>query len=189
MRKKGLIALIALVLLAGAAFEASAQMRLDADVNVPIYLGYSVGGVQDGAWNQYFIPFPDVQFGYQFGLGPVSIIPGVRVFTVIIENFLYPQLTAELTLDRFVAHVGVGGFLLVEFGLLTSLLQSAGINTLTGWHNVLLSDVGVALKANDWFQIAAGVFIISPFDSSIGGVLENNVFAGYIDAKFVVYFR
>ena len=165
-------------------------MLFRSDINVPIYAGYSVGGVSQGAWNSYFIPFPDVQLIYQFGLGPVSIGPGVRVFSVIIENFLYPEVTAEFTMDKFVAYAGVGGFAFLEFGLISSLLQSAaGISTLTGFHNVVLSDIGAALKLNDWFRVCGGVYIISPFDKTIGGLFENNVYAGYIDAKFTVTFK
>lgn len=189
MRKKGLVTVIALVVLLASAVGAGAQVRLDADINVPLYVGFSVGGVSDGAWNQYFIPFPDVQFGYQFGLGPVNLVAGARVFTVIIENFLYPTVTAELNLDPFVVYASTGGFLLVEFGLLTSLLQQVGVNTLTGWHNVLLSDIGVALKVNSWFRVSGGLYVISPFDKTIGGVFDNNVFAGYITAKFTTLFK
>ncbi len=189
MKKSGFVIAVAAIVLLLSAAAAGAQVRLDADVNVPIYFGYSSGGVREGAWNQYFIPFPDVQLGYQFGLGPVNLIPGLRAFTVIIENFAYPVVTAELNLDPAVIYVQTGGFLLLEFGLLTSALQSVGVNTLTGWHNVLLSDVGVALKLNSWFRLCAGVYIISPWDQTLGGVLENNVFAGYITAKFTAVFK
>jgi hypothetical protein len=42
---------------------------------------------------------------------------------------------------------------------------------------------------NNWFRVCAGVYIISPFDNSLGGVLSNNVFAGYITAKFTTLFK
>jgi hypothetical protein len=190
MKNRGRVLACAAVVFLVAAAGANAQLRLDADVNVPIYAGYSAAGVSQGAWNSYFIPFPDIQLVYQFGLGPVSLGAGVRVFSVIIENFLYPQVTAEVTLDRFVAYAGVGGFAFLEFGLISSLLQeAAGVSTLTGFHNVMLSDLGVGVKLNDWFRLNAGVYVISPFDKTIGGVFQNNVFAGYIDAKFVVVFK
>ena len=61
MRKRYGIVLVAVVMLCVGAMGASAQLRLDMDVNVPVYFGYSTGGVSDGAWNQYFIPFPDAR--------------------------------------------------------------------------------------------------------------------------------
>ena len=40
MRKKGLVIVITLVVLLAGAVGAGAQVRLDADINVPLYVGY-----------------------------------------------------------------------------------------------------------------------------------------------------
>jgi hypothetical protein len=189
MMRKTFLLVVAVALMLGAAFDAGAQVRLDMDVNVPIYAGYTAAGTAEGAWNSYFIPFPDAKLFYQFSLGPVNLGAGVRVFTVIIENFLYPELYAELDLNPFVVSLNVGGLAFLEFGLLTSLLQGVGVTTLTGFHEVILPDLSVAYKVNDWFRICGGVFMISPFGQSLGGVLSNNVFAGYVSAKFIVMFK
>jgi hypothetical protein len=190
MKKKGLVLFVSVVLLLLCAFGGYAQLRLDADVNVPVYLGFSLNGVRDGAWNRYFIPFPDIQVFYQFPIGPVRLGAGVRVFSVIIENFLYPEVVAELDLSPFVISAGVGGFALLEFGLITALLEQAGsFQNLTGFHDVVLADVGAQLKVNDWFRICGGLYVIAPFSRSLGGLFSDTVYAGYLDAKFVVNFK
>jgi hypothetical protein len=189
MTRKTFLVVVAVALMLGAAFNAGAQVRLDMDVNVPVYVGFTSAGAAQGAWNSYFIPFPDAKLSYQFPLGPVRLGAGVRVFSIIIENFLYPELYAELDLDPFVVGLSVGGLAFLEFGLLTSLLQSAGVSTLTGFHEVILPDLSVAYKVNDWFRIGGGVFMLAPFTNSLGGVLSTNVFAGYVSAKFIVMFK
>jgi hypothetical protein len=188
--KKRLVLCVSTVLLLACAMGGWAQLRLDADVNVPVYVGYSLNGMRDGAWNQYFIPLPDIQLTYQFPIGPVRLGAGVRVFSVIIENFLYPEAVAELDLSPFVISAGVGGFAFLEFGLITSLLEQAGsFQNLTGFHDVMLADIAAQLKVNSWFRLCGGLYVIAPFSTSLGGVFSAAAYAGYLDAKFVVNFK
>ena len=189
MRNRALIVIAAALVLLTSAMTASAQLRLDMDINVPIYAGYSGGGVQQGAWNQFVIPFPDAQLSYQLPVGPVRIGAGVRVFTIIIENFLYPEAYVELDLDPFVVSASVGGLAILEFGLLTGILTSAGSTNLTGFHSIIFPDLNVSYKVNDWLRITGGMFVIAPFTNTISGILGNNVFAGYVSAKFVALFK
>ena len=189
MRKRYGIVLVAVVMLCVGAMGASAQLRLDMDVNVPVYFGYSTGGVSDGAWNQYFIPFPDARLAYQFGGGLIDGGIGVRVFSFIIENILYPEAFIELNIDRVTFSLSLGGLAFLEFGLLTTALQESGINTLSGFHDVILPDLNVAFRVNDWFRLGGGVFMIAPFSHGLGGPLDNFVFTGYINARFVVMFK
>ncbi len=190
MKKKPLVLFASFVLLLLCAIGGYAQLRLDADINVPVYLGYSLNGVRDGAWNQYFIPIPDVQLVYQIPVGPVRLGAGVRVFSVIIENFLYPEVTAEVDLSPVVISAGVGGFALLEFGLISTLLEQAGsFQNLTGFHDVMLADVGAQLKVNNWFRVCGGLYVIAPFSSSLGGLFSATAYAAYLDAKFVVTFK
>jgi hypothetical protein len=189
MRKRYVVVLVAVVMLCVGVMGASAQLRLDMDVNVPLYFGYSTAGASDGAWNSYFIPFPDARLAYQFGGGLVDVGVGARVFTFIIENILYPEAYVELNLDRVTFSLNLGGFAFLEFGLLSTALNNAGVKNLTGFHSVILPDLNVAYRVNDWFRLGGGVFMIAPFGNGMGGVLDNFVYSVYINARFVVMFK
>lgn len=189
MRKRYVVALVAVVMLCVGVMSASAQLRLDMDVNVPIYFGFSSGGSADGAWNQYFIPFPDARLAYQFGGGLIDWGVGVRAFTFIIENILYPEAYIEFNVDRVTFSLNLGGFAFLQFGLLSAALQDAGINNLSGFRDVILPDLNVAFRVNDWFRLGGGIFMIAPFSEGMGGVLDSFVFTGYINARFIVMFK
>jgi hypothetical protein len=189
MNKKLFTIVLAALLVLGAAGSASAQLRLDMDVNVPAYVGFTAGGTATGAWNQFFIPFPDAQLSYQFALGPVRLGAGVRVFTLIIESFLYPEVYAELDLKPLVLSAKVGGLGILEFGLLTDVLSAAGLSNLSGFQSIVFPDLSIAYSVNDWFRIAAGLFVIAPFGADLGGIFGNNLFAGYVAARFVILFK
>jgi hypothetical protein len=189
MKKRALFALMVIVLMCAGALSASAQLRLDMNVNVPLYFGISASGYEEGAWNSNFIPLPEAQLAYQFGQGDLRGGVGARVFTFIIENILYPAAFIELTLDRLVLSANLGGFVFVEFGLLSAALEDADVPNLSGFHNVVLPDLSVSYKFNDWFRLGAGVFMFMPFGSNLSGVLDGFLYAGYIQAKFIVTFE
>jgi hypothetical protein len=191
MRKRSLVAIGVAALLCTGAVSAGAQLRLDMDVNMPAYFGISSGGSAGGVWNQYFIPFPDARLAYQFGNGPFRFGIGARTFSFIIENILYPEAYAELTVDRFAFSANVGGFAFLEFGLLSAILQGAfGSNfTLTGFHDIIIPDLNVAFKVNDWFRVGGGVFMLAPFSADNGALLSGFIFSVYLNARFVVMFK
>lgn len=85
--------------------------------------------------------------------------------------------------------MSVGGFAFLHFGLLSALLNGTGYENLNGFQSVVIPDVSVGWKANDVFRLSGGVFMVAPFSNNLGGVLANNVFAGYIKATFVVLFK
>jgi hypothetical protein len=189
--KKGLvIVFVALAVMMAGAVSASAQLRLDIDINDPIYFGYTSGGTLTGTWNSYpYIPLPDAKLVYQLALGPIHLGGGVRVFTFIIENLLYPEIFAELDLNPVVVNLSVGGFAFLHFGLLSALLNGTGYENLNGFAEVVIPDLSVSFKVNDVFRIGGGVFLLAPFSNSLGGVLSNNAMAGYLKATFVVLFK
>ncbi len=190
MKKRLVIVFVALAVMLAGAVNASAQLRLDIDISDPVYFGYTSGGSAQGAWNPVpYIPIPDAKLLYQFSLGPVNLGAGVRVFSLIVENILYPELYSELTLGPVVFNASVGGLAFLEFGLLSTALSDAGISNLTGFQSVILPDVSVSFKVNNVFRLGGGLFMIAPMGSSLGGVLANNVFAGYLKATFVVLFK
>lgn len=192
MKRKILIAVAAAVILFAGTMSASAQVRLDIDINDPIYFGYTASGSQTGAWNPYpYIPIPDAKLMYQFSLGPVNLGAGVRVFSLIIENFAYPEIYGELVLNPFTVNLSVGGLEFLMFGLLSDALTTAGVANLNGFQPLIIPDVSVNYKVNDIFRLSGGMFIIAPLTSasSLTGAFSNNVFAGYLKATFVVIFK
>jgi hypothetical protein len=191
MSKRALVAIVVAVILCVGAVSASAQLRLDMDVNIPVYLGLVANGSEQGVWNQFFIPFPDARLAYQFGTGPLRFGVGARMFTFIIENILYPEAYVELNLDRIALSANVGGFAFLEFGLLSSIVQGVlgSQFTLSGFHSIILPDLNVAFKVNDWFRIGGGIFMLAPFGSDLNAVFGNFVFTGYLNARFVVNFK
>ncbi len=190
MHRKTVVVLLVAALFLACAVSASAQFRIDLDVNMPVGFGYSLsGGSSSFAWNQFFIPFPDARLGWQFGEGLLDGGIGARVFTFIIENILYPEVFLELNLDPITISAAVGGYGFLEFGLLSAALQEIGLNNLSGFHNILIPDLNVAIKVTEWFRIGAGVFMITPFGSDLGGILNNFVYSAYINARFVLLFK
>ena len=159
MKKKALIALVVFLLLCASALNLGAQLRLDMNINVPLYFGAYASGYQSGGFNSYFIPFPEAQLAYQFGEGTIHGGVGVRTFTFIIENIMFPTAFVEFALDPFVLSANVGGFAFLEFGLISSVLAQNNVATLSGFHSVVLPDFNVAYKVNDWFRLSAGVFM------------------------------
>jgi hypothetical protein len=188
MKKKTLFAVMVVLLLCAGALSVGAQLRLDMNLNFPIFYGAYASGYSSSGFNSYFIPFPEVQLAYQFGEGALHGGVGVRTFTFIIENILYPAAFIEYSIDPVVLSLNVGGLAFLEFGLLSSALASNNIATLSGFHSVILPDFNVAYKVNDWFRLGAGVFVFAPFDNALGGYLSGFALAGYIQAKFIVVF-
>ena len=190
MKKKLLVVCAALVMLVGAGATVGAQVRLDFDINDPVYFGYAVSGSQYGVWNSSpYIPLPDARLQFQIPLGPLNIGAGARVFTVIVENIAYPEVYAELNLDKLVVNASVGGLEFLTFGLLTDAIQSSTGAVLSGYEPIVLADVSVGYKVVDFFRISAGAFMAAPYQQNIGGIFDAFAFAGYVKASFVVEFK
>ena len=118
MKRAILIAVLATAMV----IPAFSQVRLDVGVEIPITVGViSSSGVETagdvGEFLGHPLPFPYANLGYQFSAGPVKIVPGLRVFTIILESILWPNVLAELELGPVSIDVQVGGLLFVVFGL------------------------------------------------------------------------
>lgn len=99
------------------------QLRLDVGVDVPMNI-YAVGGGEilsssdvGSFLKEHILPFPEASLYYQFNVGPVSLAPGVRVFSFILESVLWPNLMAELQLGPVFLQAQLGGLLFLFFGL------------------------------------------------------------------------
>ena len=145
-----LVALIAVV-----AVPAFSQFRIDLGVDIPMTLGVIGKGEIETSnevgnfLKQHILPFPEASFYYQFGIGPLTLAPGVRVFTFILESVIWPNLMAELTLGPVFVQAQLGGLVFAVFGLYSNV----------DYGEVVLPDLSVwiGLGKERRFRLGAGV--------------------------------
>ena len=145
-----LVAFVAIV-----AVPAFSQFRIDLGVDIPMTLGViGKGEIQTSSevgtfLRSHILPFPEASFYYQFSIGPLTLAPGVRVFTFILESVLWPDLMAELNLGPVFVQAHLGGLVFVVFGLFND----------AQYGKVLLPDVSVwiGLGKGRRFRIGGGV--------------------------------
>jgi len=182
VKKKILIAAAATVILFTAALTASAQVRLDIDLNWPV-----IGGIQldptifgtSGSsidLSQYHLLLPDLRLYYQFGEGFLQAGIGIRAYTLIIESLVFPEAFIEMNLKPFVISASVGGYL---FGVI-------GIANTGSTADLILPDVSAYWAINNWFRIGGGVLMFAPLDASW---TQNFGYVGYFGAKFSFLFK
>ena len=184
MRKKILVAAVAVLLLLGA-FNASAQVRLDVDIPWVLTAGANLGlftGDSSGTptldLSQFHLILPHIDLAYQFGNGFFTGGVGLRNYTVLIEFFSYPIGYVELNLKPIVIRAELGGFMYILWGFYNHLFLSA--DSLKIW----IPDVSVAFAFTDWFRLGAGATVIVPF-----GDFNQFGYIFYIDARFAFLFR
>jgi hypothetical protein len=176
VKRKVLVVLLAAVLLLGGGVVASAQFRLDANIQVPVYMGINLdafgfsGGMSIGA----FLPFPSVEATYQFGAGPLRFGVGLRAYVFIIESIAWPDAFIELELSPFVLRADVGGGAWLLFGLYNNAATAA----------MVIPQLDVSWKLADWFRLGVGVIAVAPFEA-----LSNFGYAAYVSGRFTVLFQ
>lgn len=150
MKKAVLIAVLATAMV----IPAFSQVRLDVGVEIPITVGViSSSGVETagdvGEFLSHPLPFPYANFGYQINAGPLKIVPGIRVFTIVLESILWPNVLVELELGRLSIDAQVGGLAFVVFGLFTD----------ADFGAVVVPDVSVwyGLGKKGQFRLGGGV--------------------------------
>jgi len=97
----------------------------------------------------HILPFPEASFYYQFTAGPITLAPGIRCFTFILESVLWPNVMAELQLGPVFLQGQLGGLLFAVFGLYSD----------AEFGNVLLPDVSawIGLGKERRFRLGGGV--------------------------------
>jgi hypothetical protein len=179
MKKKALVVLVA-VLLLGSAFSASAQVRLDVDLNWPLIggiqlsssiFGSSGGNVDLSSWH---LLLPDLRLYYQFGDEVFRGGLGLRMYTVILESLFFPEAYLEVNLKPIVINASLGGFVFGVFGLYTNVSTA----------DLLLPELSAYWAITDWFRLGGGVLFFVPTST-------NSVFGyiGFIGARFVFVFK
>jgi hypothetical protein len=180
MKKTWVVALVAAVMLLAGAMNASAGFRLDIDVPWYLHVGLSPQleanlnasfGTVDIA--KYAVVIPNIQAYYMFGGNMLRFGVGVRLYTVLIMNFLYPSLVAELQLGRFDVNFNAGGLAGVLLGL------GPTFETVTGpWMTM---DLSAGYRITDWFRVGVGAFALAHKD-----FLGSFPYAVYVSGKFIV---
>ena len=180
MKKIWVVALVAAVMLLAGATSASAGFRMDIDI--PWYLHVDLSpqleadlGAEFGGADiaQYAVVVPNIQMYYMFGGNMLQVGVGIRLYTVLIMNFLYPSLVAELQLGRFDVNLNAGGLAGVLLGL------GPTFETVTGpWMTM---DLSAGYRLTDWFRIGVGAFAIVHKD-----YLDAFPYAIYVSGKFIV---
>ena len=179
MKKRWLlIAFAALLILAGAV-SASAQLRLEGNLNWPLFGGIkldpSVYGGSGGNvdLSQYHLLLPDFRIYYQFGGdGMLRGGVGARVYTVIFLSIIYPEAYLEVNLKPIVLEASLGGYLFGVFGLASSLSTAS----------LLLPDLNVGWQIAPWFRLGAGMLFFTPLNANWS---QNFGYIGYLGARFI----
>ena len=182
MKKRRVIAFVAVAVVLAGAVSAGAQLRLDANLNWPLVGGIqldptifgSTGGSLD--LSQYHLLLPDFRLYYQFGTGFLQAGIGIRAYTLIIESLVFPEAFIEMNLKPFVLSASLGGYLFGVFGIVNNGAAA----------NLILPDLSAYWSINNWFRIGGGILLFAPLNASGE---QNFGYLGYLGAKFSFLFR
>jgi hypothetical protein len=123
MRKKLLLVTAVLLVLSLPAF---AEFRLDLGFDAPLWIGVSSSsGESVNIQAAQFWPIPAVSLDYFWRVGPVDLGGGLRLYSVIVESMMWPNIVAEVNLDPVVIQAQLGGLAFLAFG-------ATGTNLATG---------------------------------------------------------
>ncbi len=180
MKRKWILAIAIVAMLIGGATVASAQFRMDIDVPWYLYVGLSPAleaqldadfGTTD--ISKFAVVIPNIQMYYMFGGDLLQIGVGARIYTVLIMNFLYPSVIAEVHLGRFDVNLNVGGGVGVLFGIGPLFEWATG-----PWMTM---DLSAGYRITDWFRVGVGAFGIAQTEDP-----TSFPYAVYVSGKFIV---
>ena len=174
MKKILLITALLSLLAVGTVSAQAVQFRMDANLSVPVYWGYfstTFGGTYGEAM-QYAFVIPEYDAYLQLNMGMFRMGIGLRLFTIILESAIVPDIFFELNIDPIVIRLGCSGGAIAIFGLF-----SAGPE----FGPVLAPDLYVGFKFVELFRVGIGCTVIMDLDYPDVGV-----FVPYINAKFVI---
>ncbi len=185
MKKKGLIVLVAVLLLCVGAAGASAGVRMDFNIpwlllggiNINALPGGGLGSSSADISNYHFI-LPDFELSYQFGEAPLRGGVGIRAYSLLIETFGFPNAYIEFELNPIVLRASLGGGAFFFLGFYSDFF----LDSIT--VRILIPDVSAAWMITDWLQLGAGVLAVAPTNQ-----LQNFFYLGYVNARFVLSFK
>lgn len=178
MKSRVVLMALVVVLSSLVGTNAFAQFRMDIDINVPFSATLvsdimAINGGTNAASTS--IPFtflvPDVKALGQAELGIVRLGGGVRLFSIILETILFPEVFAEVKLGPVAANLSLGGY---AYGLV-------GIYSNLHFWNVMTIDASLGFDVTNWFRAQVGFFGLTPFDD-----MNNFVGVVYAGGKFIL---
>jgi hypothetical protein len=167
---------ITVLLLAGLiGFFTMVSVFADSQVDVGLHIPYMIGIESDDEdFNEaidYAFLVPDLKYNYFFLDDTLKVGVGARLFTVILESFVYPIVTVEAEVDKFVLSAHVGGFGFFFFGLYNDFAT----------ESIMLPEISAAYKFNEWFSLGTGVmFFFAPETADF----DNFGYVGDVFARF-----
>lgn len=174
--KKVVLALLILAVVGTAGF---ADGRADIGMAIPWKLGAtlssSLGDNEDlNILSEFTFLVPQVFLGYEFGIGPVNLGVGGRLYTLILESVAMPAAFAEVVLGPVALNLNVGGGGFLFFGLYNNLLTEP----------LLLPDISAHIRLGKSLHLGLGTTVIMHPDIP-EDVLPYII---YLSGKFVVRF-
>lgn len=163
-------AIILAALVAMLAVPAFAQWHVDIGAEIPFRVGIQSDNEDYGEFLNYMFLVPTGTIAYNFGLGPINLGVGGKLYTLIIESVLYPIAYAELDFDPVVVNLTAGGFGFLFFGLMNSFETGA----------LLIPELSVQFKLGKSFRLGVGAMTF------IGTEINQTAFPyiAYATAKF-----
>ncbi|HAP43413.1 MAG: hypothetical protein A2087_01830 [Spirochaetes bacterium GWD1_61_31] len=129
---------------------ASAQVRIDLGIDVPLSVGAvaeGIGLVGDPLDLPVTLPFPSAGLYYRLGDGGLRFGVGARMYSLVFISLVWPNAFVELELGPVVLAGQVGGGAFFMFGLL---------GNRTEFGQVFMPDVSAWFKLGDTFRVGAG---------------------------------
>ena len=157
--------------------QAHAESQFDIGMNVPYYAGLRttvLGTV--GQFSKYLYVLPDVKWHWYFGTESLRFGPGLRVWTLILESAIYPQISLEAVLGDFVINAGIGGGAFFFFGVFNT-FQTASI---------FIPELSLAYRLGKKKKFSLGtsaLFVISP---DVAPLLDNFIYIGTVFARWTI---
>jgi hypothetical protein len=151
MKKKILLSFILSLFIVMAA---GAQVRLDVNVSVPLYVGAVTDYGEVGEYTEYAFLIPDLMVHYQIEMEMIKVGFGMRMVTLIVETMLFPNAFVELNVGPIAANFSLGGGMYIFFGLYSDIQ----------FTSTILPDVSAYFKITDWFQLGAGILFVMDFE-------------------------
>lgn len=157
--------LLVLLIIGAVSAPAFTQFRFDLNIQGPVTLGIisEEYGIQiwDGA-TEALQGLPLVLLSgsayYNFDLGLVNIAAGVRVYTMIIEHGLFPNLLVEIDLHPLYVQAQVGGLMFYFFGLLPQEVDGDPV-----YGDVLFPDISVWYGFGEDGDFRLGVGVLAAY--------------------------
>lgn len=152
-KKFGILAIFVFAGLCSVPLSAGSQW--DITLGIPYHMGVVFEGEATSAFSDYLIVLPEVKWGYYWGPEVFHVGVGFRLWTLLLESAVYPNISIESQLGNFVINANIGGWTFLVFGLYNDI----------GFSNFFLPDFSIAYRfgKKKIFSLGTGVmFFVAP---------------------------